>query len=247
MSTVARKNDAFGEVIWAYFNGGPPCEIVERDDGYIGAAESTLQYFAEFSHWPRRQKTAIRFVRGTRALDVGCGAGRVALFLQKKGIRVTAIDSSPLAVRTCKKRGVKDARVMRFEEIGRLRRKKHFNTIVMFGNNFGLFGSYRKAKKLLRTLHRLTTDEGLIVAESINPYKTDDPAHLRYQRLNRRRGRMAGQIRIRIRFQRCATPWFDYLFVSPEEMKDILQGTGWKARRFIGDGSARYVAVIEKV
>jgi hypothetical protein len=58
---------------------------------------------------------------------------------------------------------------------------------------------------------------------------------------------MSGQIRIRIRFQAIATPWFDYLFVSPDEMKHILTGTGWKVSRFIEGGRPSYVAVIEKV
>jgi hypothetical protein len=60
-------------------------------------------------------------------------------------------------------------------------------------------------------------------------------------------GYIAGQIRIRIRFQAFASPWFDYLFVSPGEMKEILTGTGWKATQFIEGGGASYVAVIEKV
>jgi len=58
---------------------------------------------------------------------------------------------------------------------------------------------------------------------------------------------MSGQIRIRIRFQDRATPWFDYLFVSPREMKDVLSGTGWKATRFIDGDRASYVAIIDKV
>ena len=47
--------------------------------------------------------------------------------------------------------------------------------------------------------------------------------------------------------QAIATPWFDYLFVSPDEMKHILTGTGWKVTRFIEGGRPSYVAVIEKV
>ena len=58
---------------------------------------------------------------------------------------------------------------------------------------------------------------------------------------------MAGQLRLRIRFQAIATPWFDYLFVSPDEMRHILTGTGWKATRFIDAERPSYVAVIERV
>jgi SAM-dependent methyltransferase len=239
------QNDAFGREIWTYLNGGDPYEIVERDDGFISAAGSTGGYFATFSDWPRRQRQAMRFLRGSTALDVGCGAGRVALYLQERGLRVTAIDNSPLAIRTARKRGVKGARLFSFGEL-RLLAPRKFDSVVMFGNNFGLFGSYRNAKKLLGQLRPITGDRAVVLAESLNPYKTDDRAHLEYQRRNRSRGRMSGQIRIRIRFRDCLGPWFDYLLVSPAEMKDILKDTGWNMRRTIDDGGPSYVAVIEK-
>ncbi len=245
MKRVLEKHDAFGQEMWAYLKGGLPYEIVERDDGYIDASQFTSLYFAEFRNWPKRQRQSIRYVCGTRALDIGCGAGRVALYLQQKKMRVTAIDSSPLAIRTCKRRGVTDARILTVEDMGVFPAKR-FDTVIMFGNNFGLFGSYRKARRLLRLLHGLTTDGAVLLAESLNPYKTDDPAHFRYQRRNRGRGRMSGQVRIRIRFQSCVGQWFDYLLVSPDEMRNILEGTGWKMRRSVGDGGSQYVAVIDK-
>jgi len=246
MRTRQPKADAFGREIWAHLKTGYPYEIVERDDGYIDAAASTAGYFAPFSHWPQRQKDAIRLVRGARALDVGCGAGRIALYLQGKGLRVTAIDNSPLAIKTCRTRGVMHAKVLSLQQITRLRRD-HFDTVVMFGNNFGLFGSYSKARALLRDLHRITATNGVILAESIDPYKTTNRFDLNYQQRNRRQGRMPGQIRIRVRFQGSATPWFDYLFVSPSEMQDIVAGTGWKVTRIIEDDAVAYIAMIEKV
>jgi hypothetical protein len=58
---------------------------------------------------------------------------------------------------------------------------------------------------------------------------------------------MGGQIRIRIRFHEIKGRWFDYLLVSPTEMKDILAGTGWRQDRILrGDGGSVYVAVIAK-
>ena len=245
MKRVPEKRDAFGQEMWAYLNGGLPYEVVERDDGYIDAGPGTSLYFAEFRNWPKRQRQSMKYIRGARALDIGCGAGRVALHLQQKGMRITAIDSSPLAIRTCKRRGVTDARLLAVENM-RSFPARRFDTVIVFGNNFGLFGSYQKAKRLLCLLHGLTTDGAVLLAESLNPYKTNDPAHFRYQRWNRGRGRMSGQIRIRIRFQACVGQWFDYLLVSPDEMRDILDGTGWKMRLSIEDGGSQYVAIIDK-
>jgi SAM-dependent methyltransferase len=238
------KKDAYGQEVWAYLNGKKSYEIVERDDGFVDFSGGAQVYFSEFKNWPKYQKQGIKFVKG-RVLDVGTGAGRVALYLQKKGYDVTAIDNSPLAIKVCKKRGIKDARVLPIEKIG-IFKPNIFDSVVMYGNNFGLFGDPKKAKVLLKKIHQITAPNALIIAESNNPYKTDDPVHLSYHKLNRGRGRMAGQLKIRIRFRNYISDWFDYLLVSKEEMKNILKGTGWKIRKFVDSEKFMYIAVIEK-
>ena len=78
-------------------------------------------------------------------------------------------------------------------------------------------------------------------------YTTDRPEHLAYQERNRARGRMAGQIRLRIRYHLHATPWFDYLFVSPEEMEEIVRPTPWRIHDILSDDpGGQYVAILEK-
>ncbi len=178
-------------------------------------------------------------------LDVGCGAGRVALHLQAKGHYVLSIDVAPLAIRTCKLRGVKHAKVASITDAGP--RWDTFDTTVMFGNNFGLFASLAGARRLLKRFARMTSPCARILAESLDPYKTEEPAHLRYHRRNRRRGRMAGQARIRVRYKDLASPWFDYLLVSVQEMRRIVEGTGWRVSRVFESGRPSYVAVLEKV
>jgi len=177
-------------------------------------------------------------VRG-RVLDAGCGAGRVALELQARGREVVAIDISPGAVDVARRRGVLDARVLAFEDV--VAELGRFDTVVMYGNNFGLFGGEAKARRLLRRLRPMA---GRIVASTRNPYDTDDAAHLAYHERNRRRGRMSGQLRLRVRYRDYASPWFDYLIASPEELEALVDGTGWRVGRVI-PGEPLYVAVLD--
>lgn len=238
------NKDAYGQEMWAFFKGKESYEVIERDDGFIDLSTGASAYFAEFKKWPKIQKQAIRFAKG-RVLDVGAGVGRVSLYLQKKKFDVTAIDNSPLAIKICKKRGVKHAKVLPIERISTFKANT-FDTIILFGNNFGLFGSYNKAKKLLKIFHRITSQDALIISENLDPYKTNDPVHISYHTLNKKRGRMPGQIRMRLRFKKCIGDWFDYLFVSKDELKDIIKGTGWKVKKFISSNGPIYAAIIEK-
>ena len=107
---------------------------------------------------------------------VGCGAGRVALYLQSRGLDVLGIDNSPLAVKVCKARGVKHAKLIPFTQISR--RLGVFDTVVMFGNNFGLFENLTRARWLLRGLHGMTTAKARILASTLDPYQTTEPSHL---------------------------------------------------------------------
>jgi hypothetical protein len=121
-----------------------------------------------------------------------------------------------------------------------------FDTVVMFGNNFGLFGSFKRARWLLRRFHSITNPNAVILAETLDPYETTQPEHLEYHRFNRRRGRMSGQIRLRVLFKKHRSPWFDYLFVSQDELRQILKNTGWHLRATIKSDGPVYVAVIDK-
>jgi 2-polyprenyl-3-methyl-5-hydroxy-6-metoxy-1,4-benzoquinol methylase len=73
-------------------------------------------YLAPFRRWPSHHPRAMRYAKG-RVLDVGAGAGRVSLHLQDRGQDVVAIDNSPRAIAVCRRRGVREARVLAFDAV----------------------------------------------------------------------------------------------------------------------------------
>jgi len=237
------EQDAYGHEIYDYYRGKGGYEIVEREDGYIDISSGPPLYFSDYRNWPPHLKKAMKFVHG-RVLDIGCGAGRADLYLQKKGFDVTGIDNSPLAVLTAEKRGAKKVLLM---PVSNLRFPRHsFGTILMLGNNFGLMGGRARGRRLLRRFYDLTDEAGVLIAESGDPYCTDNSCHLEYHRFNRERKRMPGQLRLRVRYQKYKTPWFDYLIVSRHEMEEMLTGTGWYVSRFLDSAGPPYVAIIKK-
>jgi methylase of polypeptide subunit release factors len=234
--------DATGQAIWAAFNGKYGFEVVERDDGFI-VGGTTAQYFSEFKDWLSHEKKAIKYVKG-KVLDIGCGAGKHAIYLQNKGFDVTAIDISPLAIKICKKRGLKKAKILSIDKVSSLKTK--FDTVLLLGNNWGLLQNFKKARKILKDLFKITSDNAVIIAESSDPTKKQEVEEIQYQKQNLKKGRMPGQRRIRIRFRNYCSDWFDYLGVSKTEMEEILKNTGWTVKKYFDSERSSFIAIIEK-
>jgi SAM-dependent methyltransferase len=219
-------------------------EMIEREDGFIGTSMGPTAYFSDFPDWPAHQQAAMGRLIPGRTLDLGCGAGRLELYLQSQGCEVTGIDNSPLAIEVCRQRGVVDARLLSVTQLSAA--VGIYDNIVMLGNNWGLMSSSRRARWFLRKFHAMTTPHARIIAESNDIYNTENPDHLSYQAFNRERGRLSGQLRMRVRYRIFKSEWFDYLMVSRDEMRTIVDGTGWRITEFIDSVKSSYVAVMEK-
>jgi SAM-dependent methyltransferase len=234
--------DAFGQSLWDAHQNGSALHVIERDDGYVDP-DDAKSYFQPPHRWPDHVRRALRLARG-RVLDIGCGAARHAVFLQQRGHEVLGIDQSPMAIKTARARGLTWALVMSIDHVDP--KLGTFDTVVMLGNNFGLFGTPAKARRLLRLFLRVTSPAARIIAESNDVLKTTNPAHLAYHRRNRRRGRLPGQIRFRVRYRHFCTPYISYLMVNQREMRRIVAGTGWRIERILPSRGSGYVAVLAK-
>jgi SAM-dependent methyltransferase len=241
LRTVLRPaEDAFGHLLTDLLAGRRVIEVVERNDGFVFTGEPDY-YLAPFRSWWSQERRAMRFVRG-RVLDLGCGAGRVGLHLQSRGHEVVGIDVSPLALEVARQRGLADTRLGTLD--GTVRAGERFDTFLLLGNNLGLLAGERQGRHLLRKLARAATDRGRILAGSYDPYDGASQLARTYQARNRARGRMGGVERLRVRYRQYATPWYDVLFASREEVARLVDETGWIASRFVGDGPG-YVAVLD--
>ena len=209
--------------------------------GTIDVSAGAETYFAEPTD---QQRLVVEHAVG-RVLDVGCGAGRHALYLQERDREVVGIDVSPLAIEVCRRRGLRDARPMSVDEVDASLGR--FDTVLMLGHNLALLGSAHGAERILKRLHEAVVPGGRIIGEILDPYETDDPDHLAYHAENRSKGRMGGQIRMRVRYKGYKSPWFDYLFLSRAELEELLEGTGWRLRETIATYGPSYAVHIERL
>jgi hypothetical protein len=157
---------------------------------------------------------------------------------------VVGIDVSPLALDVCRRRGAKNVRKLGIADVNP--DLGEFDTIVMMGNNFGLLANPTNARRILKRFHRMTSADAVIIAEVLDPYRTTEPFHLAYHDKNRERDRMAGQVRIRVRYKGHRTSWYDYLFVSQDEMKTVVKESGWRVSRVVESGAKTYIGLLTK-
>jgi len=236
--------DLFAAALWQFYETGKADLRIEREDGLV-QGEFVQNYFTTYGEFPRIEKRALKFARG-RVLDVGCGAGRHSLYLQRRGRRVTAIDVSPPIVQLAQTRGVRDARVADISRRLPLPRGE-FDAIILFGNNLGIVGTIPRFRKMLRELYRVTSPRGRILATTRQP-STTNAMHRSYLRQNLKRGRYCGQIRLRLRFGSKHGAWFDLLLLAPTDLMRIALEEGWELKQVFTEKNFEegYAVVMEK-
>jgi SAM-dependent methyltransferase len=199
-------------------------------------------FFADHDDWAEPERTVYQYVEG-RVLDIGAGAGRHSLAAQAQGLETVAIDISPGAVEVCARRGVRDVRLLPLAKIDAS--LGTFDSVLLMCGNFGLAGSAEATLAFLERLHSLANPGARIVLDTVDPYFENGAADLAYLERNRARGRMPGQVTIRIRYGGLATPWYDLLCVDSSELAALSARTGWRSICLIEDAPDLY-AVLEK-
>jgi len=240
--------DAFGRMLRAALAAstgpvrpaGGPFELTERDDGVLAVGPADF-YLAGPPEWPDCEQRAAGRLDG-RVLDVGAGAGRVALLLQERGIRVTALDTSPGAAEVCRRRGVREAVCATVDQ--QLATGERYDCFALFGNNLGLLGSREHAPVMLDTLAAMARPGARIVGLGADPPARPGPVTEAYAERNQRAGRLPGQRRLRSRFQELATGWFDFLWCTAAELERLAAGSRWRLAEVDQPDGSSYAATL---
>ncbi|WP_117591215.1 class I SAM-dependent methyltransferase [Haloprofundus halophilus] len=243
--------DPLGRAMLDYRRGGlrGVCEYVdgaERTDAQVAD-----HYFAPPTEWPERWQLLLDSLDGP-VLDVGCGAGQYALFLQDDR-EVVAVDASPGAVEAAREGGVVDARVMDMFALDFPRDR--FRSALVNGTQLGLAGSFAGIRAFLSDLAGVTDESGVAVVDSYDPTRLDAESFFGY-RSDPRRGVARRAFHVEYRdsesgessgAMREVGRALSFLLFSPNRLADALVGTPWHVvgvrRR---DGDPYYRAVLEK-
>ncbi len=153
--------DLFGKAILDYQTHNSPEDLI-TETSISEADEMSVAYlFRSFAEMPQLEQKALQLAKG-KVLDVGCGAGSHALYLQEKGFDVTAIDISANAIKACELRGMKKAKVQDIMQL----EGDQYDTILLLMNGAGMCGRLKNISNFLQKLKSLLTDTGQILVDS---------------------------------------------------------------------------------
>jgi SAM-dependent methyltransferase len=154
--------DLFGKAILDYQTGNDPKDLVTETSISEEDDMSVAYLFRPFPDMPALEQRALQLAQG-RVLDVGCGAGSHALYLQdQRGLDVTAMDISPSAIQACRLRGIRDARVQDIMSV----RDEKYDTLLLLMNGAGMCGKLERIGPFLQQLAALLQDDGQILLDS---------------------------------------------------------------------------------
>lgn len=153
--------DIIGKALLDYQNDNYTEDII-TESTISEADEMPIPYlFRSFDEMPVIEQKALLTAKG-KVLDVGCGAGSHALYLQnKRNLNVTAIDISPGAVETTKLRGVKIVSQQNLFDV-----KEQYDTLLLLMNGIGICGKLGRINLFLQHLKSLLNPGGQILLDS---------------------------------------------------------------------------------
>lgn len=162
--------DLFGQAILDY-QQGQYTEDLKTETSISEEDVLPLPYlFRDYAQMPLLEQQALQMARG-RVLDVGCGAGSHALYLQnERGLEVTAIDLSAKAIEVCQLRGIRSARVQNV-----LDTSEKYDTLLLLMNGAGMCGRLKKMPAFFAHLKTLLNEGGQILTDSSDIIYMFDP------------------------------------------------------------------------
>ncbi len=221
--------DILGKAISEYFYGGKEYKLWVHDNHGPKVEMIVPIYFRSPQAMPDLELMALDLCKG-KTLDIGAGAGSHALYLQDRGIDVTAIDISEGAVEVMKERGVEKALV---QDIFELKGEK-FDTLLLLMNGIGLVQNIDGLKKFLLHAKTLLNKNGQLLFDS------SDVAYL-YEEGIPELPHYYGEVKCCYEYRRQKSDWFSWLYIDQQTLRHIAAEQGFDTEILFIDESDQYL------
>ncbi|PKP43121.1 MAG: SAM-dependent methyltransferase [Bacteroidetes bacterium HGW-Bacteroidetes-12] len=232
-----KKTDALGAALLDYITKKNTKNItiissVAEDD------ELPLPYlFRSEKELPKIEKKALQLCKGN-VLDIGAGSGVHSLILQKRGLKVTSIDTSEGAIETMKQRGVINPLHKNFFTL----ENQKYDTLLFLMNGVGIAQTLDGLTHFLTHCKSLLSENGQILLDSSDiKYMFEEEDGSILLDLN---GNYYGEVMYQMSYKNCKTPPFSWLFVDFETLQNYASQIGLTCELIIEGNHFDYLARI---
>ncbi|MEP2937023.1 MAG: methyltransferase domain-containing protein [Gilvibacter sp.] len=154
-------NELMGQALLDFYQGDRSKDLYSESDISEKDRYPLDYFFREFDAMPPIEQKALSMCYG-KVLDIGCGAGNHSLYLQQKGVSVTALDVSKNATKVCRLRGIDSVKCNTFLDYN----TTTYDTLLLLMNGIGIAGSLDKLPDYLKHLKGLLNPGGQILVDS---------------------------------------------------------------------------------
>ncbi len=157
---MKKEQDAMGKAIADFYKGRRDGKLIVLSPMFDEDEIPVTTLFRSFRDMPKMEQKALKMAKG-KILDVGAGSGCHSLWLQDKGLDVTAIDISPYSIETMKERGVVNVREQDFFTL-----EEKYDTILMLMNGIGIVGTLDKLPDFFKHIDKILAQDGQLLCDS---------------------------------------------------------------------------------
>jgi SAM-dependent methyltransferase len=213
-----------GQALLDYHHGATRAVFTVHSDLWQDEPTPVEDYYRpDHVQLPEIERDALARCRG-RVLDLGAGAGRHALELQRRGLAVTAVDVTSEAIEIMRERGVTDARCGDLDTVS----GERFDTILLLMHGIGLVGTLDGLDDFLARVDLHFEHGGQIIFDSADlGIVLPDRFHegLDHWRAG---GRYPGEIEFRLSYKKLEGEPYPWLFVDPQTLGRHAENAGFR-------------------
>ncbi len=229
-----------GRALLDYHRGDHDARLIVHSSLWEDEPTSIAEFYRPAgAPLPDIERRALRLCRG-RTLDLGAGAGRHAIELQRLGLDVTAVDALAEAVVIMRDRGVADARHGDLEKVA----GERFDTVLLLMHGLGLVGTISGMVGFFERIRELLAEGGRILCDSAD-LAAVMPA--RAAEHGRRRGeeRYFGEVRFQLEYRGLVGEPYWWLFADSRTLARAAAISGFRCTVADRGDRGAYLARLE--
>lgn len=231
--------DPIGEAVNNYYFNKDNEPIYIHSENFDTDQIEPKYFLRRYSEMPKLEQLALKKAKG-ETLDIGACAGCHSLYLQQKGINVTALERSKKCIEILKDRQIKN---IISEDIFKFSGKQ-FDTILLLMNGTGIAGTIKNFGVFLSKLKSLLKPKGQIIIDSsdlIFLYENEDgSADINIA------GNYYGELMYQTEYKGRKGNPFPWLYLDSELLTHFIESEGLKIESINRGEHYDYLAVIKQ-